>query len=180
MVLVGILLLTCTIQSCRSTRTIILPEKNKQQSASTILTGSASLPRCLVYKTRRDYKDKVPVLLNTAKTAIISYPASSDITSGENFSYPTSLEQAYLLDNRGITCNVAFLKYSYEEYSQLETVPRPDELFKHILDKDPLTELWDCGARTPENCNTDRLNKLIRDHFPGCKALLERIKRPDL
>jgi hypothetical protein len=52
-----------------------------------------------------------------------------------------------LLDNRGIGKNVAFLKTTYEEYSKLQTLPTLSDLYNMIIEKDPLTELYDCGNK---------------------------------
>lgn len=173
------LLLSLSFVACKSSRHINQNEISTIEITTTE-SGMAALPPCLVYKTRGDYADKVPVLLNAKKTAIISYPAPSDLGSEGKAARPVILEQGYLLDNRGISTNVAFLEYTYEQYASLKKVPGKEELFKKIIDKSPLTELWECGTRTPENCDTERLNKLIRENFPGCKSLMLKVEPPSL
>lgn len=173
------LLLTLNFAACKSGRTINRTEE-KSIEKTVPESGMAALPSCLVYKTRGDYANRVPVLLNNEKTAIISYPAPSDLGSEGKEACPVILEQGYLLDNRGISTNVAFLEYTYEQYASLKKVPGKEELFKKIIDKSPLTELWECGTRTPENCDTERLNKLIRENFPGCKPLVLKVEPPSL
>jgi len=66
-----------------------------------------------------------------------------------------------LLDNRGIGKNVAFLKWTYQEYAQLTAVPSLQELYNMILDKDPLTELCDCGNKKSFSDAPTQLNQLI-------------------
>ncbi len=173
------LVFICSFAACKSGRAVHQTEAKSIEKTS-IESGTTALPSCLVYKTRGDYADKVPVLLNAEKTAIISYPAPSDLGPEGKTSSPVVLEQGYLLDKRGITVNVAFLEYTYEQYANLKKVPGKEELFKKIIDKSPLTELWDCGVRSPENCDVERLNKLIRENFPGCKALLTKEEPPSL
>ena len=73
----------------------------------------------IVYKTKRNYSGNVPVMLNATKDTIISYPAKEDLKPNGTWAYPSLLHKDYLLDNRGIGPNVAFLKYSYEEYYNL-------------------------------------------------------------
>jgi len=118
-------------------------------------------PRLIVYKTKKDYNNLVPVILSNDKTEIISYPHPNDLTVGNGFSIPTVLDDKYLLDNRGINENVAFLKLTYQEYSELKSVPTLKELFDNILDKNPLTELCDCGNKYDFLEPVSQLNSII-------------------
>ena len=130
----------------------------------------------LVYKTRKDYSKYVPVLMNAEKTKIVSYPHPSDIFFRGKLAYPTSLKEGYFLDNRGIGKNVAFLDFTYESYSQLKKAPTMEELMSNILDKEPLLNLWDCGARDRFSDETIELNDLIEKGFPGCNPLVIEYK----
>lgn len=132
----------------------------------------AALPHAIIYKTTTDYTNNVPVNLSEDKTKIVSYPHPNDVFMGENLALPTQLHNGYLLDNRGIGRNVAFLKYTYEEYSQLKDVPTILDLQENIIDKDPLTELWDCGIKTNAPEMQTQLNKWIDDDL-----LLDKCKR---
>jgi len=132
----------------------------------------ATLQHALVYKTTKDYSKNVPVNMNADKTEIASYPAPSDIYYQGNLAYPTKLENGYLLDNRGIGPNVAFLSYTYEEYSALKQAPDKETLIKSIIDKNPLVELWDCGTRDYGNDEINVMNALIGKQFPDCKQLI--------
>jgi hypothetical protein len=118
-------------------------------------------PKILVYKTKKDYGNFVPVLLSADKTEIISYPHPNDLKVGNGFPFPTALNNHYLLDNRGINENVAFLKLTYEEYSELKSIPTLQELFDNILDNDPLTELCDCGNKSALSDPVKQLNLII-------------------
>ena len=66
---------------------------------------------------------QVPVLMEEGRTRILAYPAPSDLKTGDVLCLPTPLEDGYLLDNRGIGLNVAFLAYTYEEYSKFTEPP---------------------------------------------------------
>ena len=124
---------------------------NKVQNSGTN-TGQPKVvafggPDAIIYKTKADYHNYVPVILNKEKTEIVSFPAPGDLTYRGEPSLPTELENGFLLDNRGINANVAFLSISYPEYMAMEKSPTADELMGMILDKDPLTEMYDCGKR---------------------------------
>ena len=121
-------------------------------------------PHAMVYKTKKDYDKLVPIELSEDKTQIVSYPDPMDIKTGNAYPYPAALHKGYLLDNRGIGKNTAFLKITYEEYAKLKTAPTLEELFNMIMEKDPLTELCDCGNKTAFTDITSQMNQLIDSH----------------
>ena len=135
--------------------------------------GTKATASALVYKTRADYFNRVPVLMNAEKNRIISYPDPTDLVYGNTLTLPTHLKNGYLLDNRGIGTNVAFLTYSYETYSALPKVPALNQLMDSLLDKNPLVELWDCGSRSLYKKEVEELNTLIDKGFPNREALME-------
>lgn len=153
-------------QSCSST--------GKLSSAPQIITAEndrlASAP-VIVYKTTEDFSNRVPVTMNREKTQIISYPDPSDLLSGNQLTLPTVLINGYLLDNRGISENVVFLKYTYLEYSQLSSVPTLEQLKQSILSLYPLLEIFQCGHHSDYKNLIPELNQLITKGFPGCKRL---------
>ena len=124
--------------------------------------SNISAPPTLVYKTKSNYNNLVPVLLSDDKMEIISYPHPKDLKVGHALALPTSLKDGYLLDNRGIASNVVFLKMTYEEYYKLDSAPSLKELYDLIIDKDPLTELCNCGNRTAFKDKISELNKIIK------------------
>jgi len=119
-------------------------------------------PPTLVYQTRNDYSNNVPVLLSEDKTKIVSYPDPKDISTNNAFPLPTALEKGYLLDNRGIGLHVAYLSMTYAEYAALPEAPSRDALMKMVIDKDPLTEMYNCGNRQAFKDVVNDLNGLIR------------------
>ncbi len=151
-------ILFIAIAACKSS-------SNTQQANSKenleIASRHAMEAHVLVYKTKGDYNNLVPILLSKDKTEIIAYPHPNDLKVGGELSLPTPLNDGYLLDNRGIGENVAFLKFTYQEYSKLPSPPTIDELYSYIIDDDPLTELYDCGSRTAFTEIEKQLNDII-------------------
>lgn len=142
-----------------------MQQDNNNKEANNIVATTpqfvSALPHIVIYKTTKDYSHNVPVMLSEDKSQIVSYPDPSDLFFGENLALPTQLHNSYLLDNRGINKNVAFLKYTYKEYSKLPTIPTLKELYENIIDKDPLTELWDCGTKVNFQDLEKQLNEWI-------------------
>lgn len=118
-----------------------------------------------IYKMKKDYSQNVPVTLNAARTKVVSYPAPTDLKTNGVLAVPTPLDNGFWLDNRGINENVAFLSYTYEEYSQLSEAPTAEELMEHIIDKDPLTEIHYCGRRSEFKDLVAELNTLIAERY---------------
>lgn len=134
--------------------------------------GSMALPPCIVYKTRADYSTYVPVSLSEDKSHITSYPDVKDLRLQGNAVYPILLAGGYLLDNRGIGPNAAFLEITYEAYASQTTTPSADDLFQQLLDKDPLLEMYQCGNRHQYESLVDDLNQLIDSgKLSECKKL---------
>jgi len=138
---------------------------NNASSASEGFNPSpAPGPAALVYKTKGDYRNLVPVMLSEDRASIVSYPDPSDIRQGGiDAVLPTALREGYLLDNRGINRRVAFLSMSYGEYAKLEKAPSVEKMLALILEKDPLVELCDCGNKMAQEDPLNQLNSLIKD-----------------
>ena len=127
---------------------------------------------CIIYKTKADYSKQVPVTLSEYKTNITSYPDISDIRKQGEKVYPTALSNGFLLDNRGIGPNVAFLAITYDEFIKGTETPCSDELFHQILDADPLLVMYQCRTRHQYTEMVAELNQLIEtDIFSNCKKL---------
>jgi hypothetical protein len=130
---------------------------------STPRPGEMPGPRCIVYKTRLDYFDKVPVILSGDKNRVVSFPDPRDLLSDGKLTYPDRLEEEYLLDNRGIGPGVAFLKLTYQAYAALPAAPTVAELMNMVLDPDPLTEMYDLGIRSRMNSPAAEINAIISE-----------------
>jgi hypothetical protein len=98
-----------------------------------------AMPRIIIYKTKADYSNLVPLAMDNSKSKIVSFPDPRDVNAKKR---PTHLANGYLLDNFGIGKNVVYTDYTYEAYMALEKVPSLDELKKHIIEYNPLTEYY--------------------------------------
>lgn len=127
-------------------------------------------PSTIVYKTKADYYDKVPILLSDDKKTILGFPHPKDLIRGGQLALPTRLVKGYLLDNRGVSANTAFLKYSYKDYASLKTPPDLNILYQSILDKDPFLEIYDCGLRSGYK-GIGEIKQIIRKGFKRVKKL---------
>jgi hypothetical protein len=129
-------------------------------------------PKAIIYKTNYDYTNLVPVTLSDDKKSIVSYPGVKDIYYQGKLATPTLLHNGWLLDNRGINLNVAFIRLTYEEYAKKEKAPDAEELYSLIIDKNPLTSMYECGLRSDYQDIENDLNKLIdAGSFSGFKIL---------
>ncbi len=137
-------------------------QKKNTSNKPIVSTGvGVSGPDAIIYKTKDDYNMLVPVIMNAEKTDIVSYPAPGDLKYKGEMATPTLLEDGFLLDNRGITKNVAFLNITYEDYMALKKSPGKDELMGLIIDNDPITEMYNCGKRAIYKKEVEELNAII-------------------
>ncbi|MDB5285005.1 MAG: hypothetical protein JWO06_4080 [Bacteroidota bacterium] len=156
--LIFVLALTIVALVCCKTK-----EKGVQ-SATTPANGvqvNYTGPPTIIYKTKGDYSKNVPVTLSADKSKIISYPAPKDVFYNGRLAYPTPLSKGFLLDNRGVSVNTAFLKMTYEEYSKLQDVPKLDVMYGQIIDKDPITEIYNLGNKGSFKDPINDINKVI-------------------
>lgn len=168
--LISILNLALLFFSCSTAPKSNTPT-NKEKSEEISLDFSQGEPT-IVYKTKKDYFDKVPIILSEDKKKIVGYPHPKDIFYKGGLAIPIKLSNGYLLDNRGIRENTAFLNINYEEYSKLTSAPKLDEMEKMIIDKDPISEICNCGNRDQFENKVDELNNLIESNkLNKCKRI---------
>lgn len=108
----------------------------------------APQPHVLVYKTRGNYADLVPVTLSDNQQKIVAYPAPSDLRTGAQLAKPLPLHHGYLLDTRGIGPNTAFLNMSYAAYAALDEAPTLGWMLANLKDASPMQVICDCGPRS--------------------------------
>ncbi len=125
----------------------------------------------VIYKTKGDYVNLVPVIMNKERSRIISYPDPSDLVLNGKLMKPHRLKNGYLLDNRGINEHVAFLNYTYEEYSQLDAPPHIIDMMLRLRDSYPLVELVQCGLRSDYSDLVYELNVLIERGLTNCRKI---------
>lgn len=136
----------------------------------------AMIPPYVIYQTRKDYHDKVPVTLSEDKSTVLAYPGRGDIFSDGGYATPLDLGNGYLLDRRGIGRGTAFLDLTYEEYEHLDEEPDASFIMKHILDKDPLLFLATIPHHKLNNDSQESLIKTALKELPKAKVWID--KRP--
>jgi len=145
------LFLLCIFAACTRSE-----DTSVTQTAETARMGGV-FPAVLVYKTKANFNDLVPLELSRDKKTIVSYPDPIDVIGHK----PVFLHKGYLLDRRGIGENVAFLRFTYEEYASLRAVPPMKTLYDAIIENDPLTELYDCGPSINFKHSATQINQII-------------------
>ncbi len=123
----------------------------------------AALRPVIVYKMSGDYADFVPVTLGSDGN-IVSYPDPVDITESGR---PVPLGDGWYLDRRGVSAASAFTDYTYAQYHALKHAPSLDTLQAHIIARDAIVALWDCGTKER---SIAELQQLVKDGFPGCNS----------
>lgn len=143
------------------------------QLSQAAAAGVAATSHVLVYRTKGDLKNNVPIMLSGDGKTILSYPHPKDLRATDGLSVPVELENGWLLDRRGIGMNTAFLGMTYSEYAALENAPSLTELDAAITDRDPLTDLCDCGPRSAFMDPVAQIGSLIRHDslYIRCKRL---------
>ena len=167
--ILSILLILSVVWSCKTQQKV-----DDMSSKKEIITIDYSAgPTTYIYKTKGNYNNLIPITLSDDKSIISSYPHPKDIYYKNVLAIPTQLKDGYLLDNRGISKNVAFLNITYEEYSKLDNPPNIDELFEMIIDNNPIVELYDCGNRYQYKDEVVELNNIITEkHLRQCKKII--------
>jgi hypothetical protein len=136
-------------------------KENKTEEVKPEISGlSVPGPSAVVYKTKADYSKNVAVTLSEDKTKVISYPAIQDIKDLDK-TLPIVLENGYLLDQRGLRTNSAFLSLSYEEYMNLEKQPSAVELFDMVIDNDPFVEFHKLKGIRLNKDTKEKVNSMI-------------------
>ena len=123
-----------------------------------------ALPHIIVYKTKKDYRNRVPVTLSADKKQVMSYPDQGDLKTGGASALPVLLHKGYLLDRQGVGIHSAFTQYTYKEYVLRKELPSPDEFMSRITDKDPMVAVYDCGVRRGQDTTITRLLNTWIDH----------------
>lgn len=154
------------VENKQEMETFKLGQPTKGELPTATVKPAVASPVVYLYKTRGDYAHRVPVLMDAAKQQIVSYPHPKDLWQGDKLRLPTPMQDGYLLDNKGISPQVAFLTYTYEEYSLLPEAPSMEQLMANILDKNPLIELHECGRRADYKELVPELNAKIKAGFP--------------
>ena len=127
----------------------------------------------MVYRTKQDLHDKVPVGLSEDRQHILAYPQPKDLLLGGKLRLPTKLAGNYWMDNKGIGLNTGFLRMTYAEYAALQEAPPLAEMEAMLMDRDPLESLCDCGLRGTMADPVKEINDLLKKNLlrERCKVL---------
>lgn len=131
-------------------------------------TISNQLSALVIYKTKKNYSNLVPVTLSSDKKRIVGFPHPVDLKNDSSCNYPTLLFNGYWIDNIGITVNTGYINISLEDYSNLNAPPSVNEMMSKLVDESPFLEIWNCGYGN--ELNISELNRIIltenfEDHF---------------
>lgn len=167
-VYVGLLALALIVIGCQNQK--VMQEQSRAVGREISFSPG---PPAIVYKTRVDYSDKVAIILNGDKTAVVSFPHPADFARAGGLPYPTPLAEGYLLDNQGVTAQLAFTSYTMAEYAALPEVPAPAELLARVIDKEPLLKMCNCGNRNQYKDLPAELDALIALSLKPCKTMVD-------
>jgi hypothetical protein len=141
-------------------------------SFSQVVSSSPKgLAPLIIYKTKADYSNNIPVTLNETKDRIVSYPSIKDVIKVGKLARPDKLKNGYLLDNFGIGPNTVFTSYTFEDYSKLAEVPSIQEIMNRIIDYKPIIEMYTCGNRIDFK-NIKQINRIIKNRLKDCTKIL--------
>lgn len=127
---------SCSAQKGASETESLTAKANVRVMGSTPVSA---LPKAVIYKMNGDYASLVPVTLDPSRTGLASYPAPTDITES---SAPLAIGNGWYLDRRGgIGPLTAFLKYTYNEYMALPSVPSRAQLMADIVEGAKVTQV---------------------------------------
>jgi hypothetical protein len=127
--------------------------------------------KAIIYKTKGDFSNNIPVIMNSERTRIVWYPTKEDLKYDGKITRPVVLKKGYLLDNNRINENVAYLSFTYEQYFNFKQMPSDSLMMKYLLEKYPLTEMYDCGVRNEYRDLIAEINVLIDRDLKNCKKI---------
>ena len=126
--------------------------------------GNATGP-VVVYKCKKDYRDKVSVQLSADGLTITAYPGPSDVLAQK----PIELTDGYLLKRM---VGDVFLSLTIDAYANASHSYTVDDLLTLVIDREPYLEMYDCSGFTSPD--TASINKLIRKGgLKNCRSLLK-------
>lgn len=118
-----------------------------------------------VYKTRYNYTELIPVMLNDSKTEIVCMPTKENLKSADGrLSYPQPLSNGYFISkNIDLNQNIAFLNLTIEDYIKADKLPNAEDQIKYVKDFEPFRELYIFKCNKNSN-PIEEVNKLITNN----------------
>lgn len=156
---------TLALGGCSASRGEAAPELSRT-SGRVIggeLPGRAveALPHATVYRMAGDATAaNVPVEVDS-RGNITSYPAPADVAGCE----PIALGNGWLLDRRGISTNSVFTRYTYKEYSALQSAPGLQQLKAAIISGSRATDIHRLDMTPSEAAADTAAVKAIINNF---------------
>lgn len=135
---------------------------SQQREEISFTPNFKAMPPVVIYKTKGNYNDLVPVGFDSASGRIISYPAPTDIKIGGELMTPLKLRDGFLLDRRGIGPNSVFLDITYSEYAAYAGSPDADTLVRHIRFRSPFEAIYNCGCAYSYKNPEKQINEIIK------------------
>lgn len=136
------------------------PQIVKVDTRPRIGTPPRALLNATVFKMSGDYANNVAVSLNADGT-LSYFPAPSDISAA---SRPVDLGNGWWLNRQGIGPRSRFLRYTFEEYSSLPSVPSQEDLLKAIIPGAQVTEFKSVNVPASEAMSRlDEIKKLAAE-----------------
>jgi len=119
----------------------------------------------VVFKTKKDYRDKVSVQLSPDGKTITAFPAPSDVL----FQKPLELINGYFLKRM---VGDAYLSLSIDDYASSLHSYTSEELLDLVIDRDPFLEIYECSKS--KDGDTASINKMIRKgELKNCSSFLK-------
>lgn len=137
------------------------------QSDTNYASTVQKLPQTIIYKTKQDYSQFVPVQMDKERTKIVGYPSPQDLEKSGELQTPIILNKGFFLDRRGINANTVFIKVTYAEYAKMQKAPAISDMMEQIVDKYPFVEMYTCPD-LKQNAGVDELNKVVSGGFTNC------------
>ena len=150
---------------------VVACNQTKHSASNSFKPDYTSGASTIIYKTKKDYSHNVPVLLNADKNKVVKMFNAQDFIKNGEIVYPIELEGGYYLDRIGITPQVAYTDFTISAYTKTMMPITAQMLLQHVIDKDPIVEMYDCGKIDPKN-STEILNKIIKNgDLKNCRRL---------
>ena len=126
-----------------------------QTETQTHSNTSGALASVMVYKTKGDYSNLVWVQLSADKKTVTAYPDPKDVLKQT----PIKLTNGYY--SGGVGVNTAFVNIRIEKYVKFKTLFSPEQLATLIVNRNPFSELYNCGASNGTGQDITRINSII-------------------
>ena len=142
---------TATSTAMTATSTDTGTSTDTQNNSNT----SGAISSVMVYKTKGDYSNLVWVQLSADKKTVTSYPDPKDVLN------QTSIKLADGYYSGAVDVNTTFVNIRLEKYVNLKKPFTPEQLATLIINKNPFSELYNCGQSQGTGQDITRINSII-------------------